>query len=81
MDYKYFYNLNELDELFSDDKGELLGVVGNKTFLIRGLTDFRRMMLDRAGYSLKDVYEDIHFGVTFSCGKEFEKNYFWKLKK
>lgn len=73
MDYKIFYNLNELGELFSDDNGELWGIVENKSFLIKGLTDFGRMMLDRAGYSPKDVYEDSHFGLTFSCGKEFEK--------
>ena len=72
-DYKIFYTLNELDELFSDEKGELYGIVGNKSFLIKGMTDFGRMMLDRAGYSPKDVYEDTHFGVTFSCGKDFEK--------
>lgn len=71
-DYRFFDNLKGVSVLFSDENGELRGQIDDKVFLIKGLSEFGKLLYDRAGYYAKDIYEDSHKGVSFGVGEKFE---------
>lgn len=71
-DYRIFQNLYGVDELFSDEDGELWARIGYDTYLVKKLSEFGKLLYDRAGYYAKDIYEDSHKGVSFSVGEKFE---------
>lgn len=71
-DYQIFDNLNGISFLFSDSVGDLWGQIADKTFLIKGMSEFGRLMYERGNYYAKDVYEYPYPNVCYKIGEKFE---------